>query len=117
MDLDEAISRHAQWKLKFRAAISQKETMDAAIISRDNCCDLGKWLHGDAKARYSKLDSYTQCVSRHAEFHVEAGKVAQAINDKKYAEAEAMINHGTPYAQTSNATGVAIRALKKDAGL
>ncbi|HXG49160.1 MAG TPA: CZB domain-containing protein, partial [Methylomirabilota bacterium] len=84
MDLNQAIEKHAEWKLKFRAAISKQETMDAATIAQDNCCELGKWLHGEAKSRFGALKSYAECVSKHAEFHTEASKAAQAINARKY---------------------------------
>ncbi len=117
MDLDNAIGKHAEWKLKFRSAISKQEAMDAGTIAKDNCCELGKWLHGEAKAKFSRLNSYAECIAKHAVFHVEAGKVASAINSKKYTEAEAMLNSGTPYAAASNAVGVAIIHLKKEAGI
>ena len=45
MDLNQAIEKHAEWKVKFRSAIVKKESMDAGTISKDNCCELGKWLH------------------------------------------------------------------------
>jgi len=117
MDLDQAIERHAQWKVKFRQAISNKETMDAETISKDNCCELGKWLYGDAKAKFGKLASHSECVKRHTAFHLEAGKVAKAINAKDYAGASAMIEQGTPYAAASNAVAVAITKLKKESAL
>ncbi len=117
MDLDSAIGKHAEWKLKFRSAISMKESMDAATISKDNCCELGKWLHGEAKTKFSRLASYTECVNKHSVFHVEAGKVASVINSKKYTEAEAMLGSGTSYAVASGAVGVAIMRLKKEAGI
>ena len=25
------------------------ETMDVGTLAKDNCCELGKWLHGEAK--------------------------------------------------------------------
>jgi methyl-accepting chemotaxis protein len=117
MDLDSAIGKHAEWKMKFRNAISKQEQMDAATIAKDNCCDLGKWLHGEAKTSFSRLASYAECVKKHAAFHVEAGKVATAINAKKYAEAEAMIGGGTIYAQASSAFGVATMQFKKETKL
>lgn len=117
MDLNNAIEKHAEWKMKFRSAISRKDTLDAPSISRDNCCELGKWLHGEAKVKFGALPSHAQCVSRHAAFHQEAGKVAQAINARNYSAAEAMLNAGTPYASASSAVGVAILQLKKDARL
>jgi hypothetical protein len=117
MDLDQAIERHAQWKIKFRQAITNKETMDAETIAKDNCCELGKWLHGDAKTKFGHLASQKECITKHAAFHTEAGKVARTINDKNFAEAGAMIEAGTPYAAASNAVGVAITKLKKESGL
>jgi methyl-accepting chemotaxis protein len=117
MDLNHAIEKHAEWKLKFRSAITKSETMDAGSISKDNCCDLGKWLHSEAKVKFGSLKSHSACVSKHAAFHIEAGKVAQAINAKKFAEAGAMLNAGTPYASASNAVGVAVMQLKKEAQL
>ena len=117
MDLNNAIEKHAEWKMKFRSAISKKETMDAATISKDNCCELGKWLHGEAKSKFGSLQSHAACLAKHASFHVEAGKVAQAINAQKFAEAEAMMNAGTPYTAASSAVGVAILQLKKEAKL
>lgn len=117
MDLSKAIDKHAEWKLKFRAAIQKKEQMDAVTIAMDNCCDLGKWLHGDGRSRLGALAAHGECLTKHAAFHAEAGKVARTINAGKLAEAEAMLGVGTPYALASSAVGVAINKLKKEAGL
>jgi len=114
MDLDHAIEAHAMWKLKFRNAISNKETLDVETISKDNCCELGKWLYGDAKSKFNKLTSYAECIQKHANFHTEAGKVAKTINAKDYTKAQAMIDAGTPFAAASSAAGVAILHLKKE---
>ena len=84
MDLNTAMQKHSEWRMKLRAAIGSKETMDVAAISKDNACEFGKWLHGEAKAAYQKLPGYSKCVSSHAAFHVEAGRVASLINAKKY---------------------------------
>jgi hypothetical protein len=115
MNLDDAVQKHTEWKTKLRGAIAKKEKLDAATIAKDNCCELGKWLYGDAKAQFSALASHGECVGKHKQFHIEAGKVASAINAGKYVEAEGMLNAGTPYANASSAVGVAIMRLKKEA--
>ncbi|HMU64835.1 MAG: CZB domain-containing protein [Nitrosomonas sp.] len=115
MDLNQAIEKHAEWKVKFRSAIVKKESMDAGTISKDNCCELGKWLHGIGRAKFSNLPSFKNCVLNHVRFHIEAGKIAQAINLKKYTEAETMLSNGTPYSLASNEVGTAIIQLKKEA--
>jgi Chemoreceptor zinc-binding domain len=117
MNLESATAKHAEWKLKFRAAIMNNETLDTVTIAKDNCCDLGKWLYGEGKSKFSGLSSYNECVSKHAVFHSEAAKVAVAISLRKYAEAEAMLASGTGYSAASSAVGVAILKLKKDANL
>ena len=113
MDLDQAIQKHSEWRTKFRSAISKKETMDESTISKDDCCELGKWLHSDAKVK--RLYSYQECVTKHARFHQEAGKVAKLINARKYTEAEAAIGAGSSYSTASSEVGAAIIKLKKEA--
>ena len=117
MNLDNAIAAHAEWKTKFRSAIQKKEQLDAASIALDNKCPLGQWLHGEAKAKYAGLKSHGVCLAKHAEFHKCAGQVAGTINAGKYAEAEAMIEGGTPFSTASSAVGVAIIGLRKEATL
>lgn len=113
MDLNTAAQAHADWKVKLRLAITKQEKLDAAAISADNCCTLGKWLHGEAKSRYADLPAYRECVTRHAAFHREAGAVARAINAGDYSRAQAMLDGGTSYAAASAAVGTAILSLKK----
>ncbi|MEJ8840341.1 CZB domain-containing protein [Ramlibacter sp. AN1133] len=117
MDLDHAVDKHAEWKVKFRAAIARHETMDAGTIAKDNCCDLGKWLYGEGKSRWSALPAYRSCVAKHTEFHLAAARVAQAINAKKYAEAEKMLEGNAPYSAVSRDVVTAILRLKKEAAL
>lgn len=113
MNLDTAIAAHAAWKTKFRSAIASKEAMDAATIGKDNCCELGKWLHGSGAGVYGSSPAFTALIQKHKDFHVEAGKVAVLINEKKYVEAEHAIGAGTPFAAMSGETGVAINRVKK----
>lgn len=91
--------------------------MDVATISADNCCALGKWLHGESKIKYGRLKSHSDCVARHAMFHMEAGKVARTINEMKFTEAEAMLAANTPFNTASSNVIVAISALKKEGGM
>jgi methyl-accepting chemotaxis protein len=86
--------------------------MDAAAISKDNNCELGKWLHGEAKELFGKDASYAQCVADHAAFHVEAGKVAAAINAKKVEAADLLMAVESQFATVSKKVGVSIIELK-----
>lgn len=117
MDLEAAIQRHLEWKTKFRAAMHQHQAFDPVIIAKDNYCELGKWLHGKGSAKFGTLRSHADCVSRHAAFHVEAGKVAQTINAKNYADARGMLEDGSAYTTAANDVVASIMKLKEDARL
>jgi methyl-accepting chemotaxis protein len=112
VDLNIAIQKHAQWKFKFLNALHRKELMDTAAISKDNNCELGKWLHGEAKALFGKEGSYVKCVADHVAFHVEAGKVAVLVNANKADEAERLMARGSVYDQVSRRVAISIIELK-----
>lgn len=114
MDLSNAIQKHAEWKFKFRNALNANETLDAGAISKDNNCDLGKWLHGEARTLYWKSAAYAKCTADHAAFHVEAGKVAAAINAKKKGDAERLMSIGSAFAEASMRVGISIVELKNE---
>ena len=117
MDLENAIQMHEDWKLKLRAAIASQETVDVDVIGADNRCELDRWLHGDAFHQYGRLNSHTECLATHANFHREAAKVAMAINEGRFDEASTMLRYGTPFFNASMAVGAAIASLKKESGL
>ncbi|MDD2863196.1 MAG: methyl-accepting chemotaxis protein [Methylococcales bacterium] len=116
IDLDGALKKHADWKVKLRTAIANRETLDAETISKDNCCDFGKWLHSeDTHPHIAHLQSYHDCVERHADFHQVAGTIAHIINAKKYEDADRMLNDSNgDFIKNSGAVGSAIMRLKKD---
>ncbi len=113
MNFDNAIAAHADWKVKLRMAIQNKATLDATEVSADNCCMLGKWLHGDARANFGGKGEYSDCMAKHAAFHTAAGAVARKINSGEYDAATAMLGPGTPYTAASSEVGTAINRLKR----
>ena len=117
MNLDTAVQTHALWKTKLRTAISKREQMDLITLSRDDCCELGIWLHGEGKTRFGRLASHGDCVHKHLEFHAQVTKVAQAVNSQQFTAADAMLNAGTPYAKASSALSVSFMQLRKAAGI
>ena len=114
MILDQAIPAHAQWKYKFRSAIMKKERIDATIVFKDDCCLLGKWLHGAGATQFGHNPLFMRCLQKHADFHREAGEVAQAISEGRFDEADAMLNCGTAYCTAASDANAAIIGLKQD---
>jgi len=118
-DFDQAIAAHSQWKTKLRNAATNGEQLDVATVSRDDCCPLGKWLHGGGKSSWGHMPVFVDLVARHKAFHQEVGKVAQVVNAGHLDQAKSMLEGGTPYAHATGEVVVALRSLKNtvDQGL
>ncbi len=114
IDLDSAIEAHAQWRTKLRTAADNHEHLDAKTISCDDCCVLGKWLHGAGGNKFGHSPSFVDLIDRHRGFHTAAGKVAQTINRGDYAAAKQMLAGGTDFSRCSSEVGAAIVRLRKE---
>ena len=117
IDFHEAIREHTEWRRKFCCAISTHQSLEVASISQDSACALGKWLRDDAWQAYRGLDGYLPCLDAHSAFHLEAAKVARAIDDKSFYEARLMLASGSDYSKAAIALGIAITLLMKAANL
>ena len=110
----DAIAAHMQWKARLRNAALAGEALDAEKVGCDDACPLGQWLHGEGRARWGRRPRFTELVERHAAFHRAAAAVARVSNAGRREEALAMLEGGTPFAQATQATVMAIRALQVD---
>lgn len=111
MHLGAAVAAHSEWETRFHTAIALKQTLDVATIGKDDCCELGKWLHGAGTDIYGGLSVFTALIERHQSFHLEAGKVAGLINDAKYEQAELLIHTG--FRSASHETDAAIGRVQQ----
>ncbi len=102
INLDNAIKAHADWRGKLRGAAERNEHLDADTISRDNCCELGKWLHGEGGSKFGGKPTFVSLIDAHQNFHTEAGKVAQKINQGLGEQAADMLGSGSKFSQASN---------------
>ena len=114
INLDNAIKAHADWKTKLRSAAMHNEQLDAKSISLDNCCELGKWMHGPGGVRFGGRPSFVKLIAAHAKFHTEAGRVARTINQGDGVQSEEMLGSGTPFAIASTEVGRLIVQLKSE---
>ena len=113
IDLESAIKAHAAWRAKLRDAARQRQHVDAQTIGRDDCCELGRWLHGSGQGSYGRLPAFQVLVDRHREFHAVAGGIAKTINLGNYAAAEQALDGNTPFSRASSEVGSAIVQLRK----
>jgi methyl-accepting chemotaxis protein len=115
MDLDRAIEKHSDWKIRFCHSLHHGEILDVASIGRDDRCELGRWLRGEAEADYGGRASYVQCLAKHAAFHEEARRVAEIVQAGDHTGSEAMMDFCTPFALASSAVILSIVRLQKEA--
>ena len=114
VNLDNAIQANANWRAKLRTAVTQRESLDADTVSRDDCCELGKWLHGAGGSQYGGKPSFVNLLESHRQFHQEAGKVARLINQGAYDEAEKQLENNTGFSNASQKVGTAVIQLAKE---
>ncbi len=112
IDVDAIIDGHRQWKVKLRDAIEKGDKVDAATLSRDDCCALGKWIYADGQ-RLSGRASFTALISNHAHFHKVAGEVAQLINAGRNEEAEDALAPDTPFTTATSDVVMVLSAAKR----
>jgi len=102
IDLTTAIKAHADWRSKLRQGAQKGTQMDVATIGRDDCCELGKWLHGVGQAKCGTKPSFVSLIAAHQGFHKEAAKVAQTINQGSSEAAEKMLGSDTGFSTASS---------------
>lgn len=106
--VDVYIDAHRQWKVKLNDAIEARSTIDANTLRRDDCCALGKWIHGNGEQSYGQSPRFSELKERHRVFHVVAGDVADQINAGQYTQAKDAIASNTRY---NEATRAVVRVL------
>jgi aerotaxis receptor len=112
-DFDRAIEAHHQWRVTLRNSIARKLKVDADRLRRDDCCDLGQWLHGSAGPAWGSSPAFTRLLKSHADFHQEAGKIGDLINKNQLREAEKLVGPGNPFHQAGLQVVAGIGALRE----
>jgi hypothetical protein len=109
------VMTHVYWTTQLRFAMTDNEMLDVATIAKDNCCGLGEWLHVEhAHLRHTPDLSYHDCVAKHAAFHIEASKIAELINSRRFADARQLFDCTSRFDHTYNAAAMAFIRLKKE---
>ncbi len=113
LDFRAAIAAHSKWKTTLRNAIDSGEQLDADTIARDDCCAVGKWVHGPGGHEWGTRPDFVNLVQRHREFHARAGEVAEAVNGGHRTEALRLLQNGSPFTKATSAVVEALDALRR----
>ena len=112
--LKDAVAAHMQWKTKLRMAVRHNETLDVSVVSRDDRCALGQWLHGEGQQCWGKRPAFVELVRKHAQFHEQVGAVAQLVNEDQSEAALRNIELGSDFDLGAKATVAAIHTLQHE---
>jgi methyl-accepting chemotaxis protein len=95
-----AITAHDKWKHRLRAAIATgrvERNTDLAAIARDDVCDFGRWLHGEARA-ITDPALLRRVVEAHTAFHRETAGVFAAVAEGDLSRAKRLLMDRDGYA-------------------
>lgn len=97
-----AIEAHQKWKIRLRAVIdgTSEETLLPEVVSRDDQCVLGKWIHGTGGQQFGEDHQFKRLQHWHAHFHVCAGHVLTLAQSGETEAAMKDLNKGH-YAKAS----------------
>jgi methyl-accepting chemotaxis protein len=113
VDFDQAILAHIKWKTRLKNYLNGKEQIDLAILSMDHQCELGKWIHGEAKAKYASDPTFADLKLKHAQFHTVAATVARNANGLSADEASKAIDAvSSEYGRASTECVLALKTLR-----
>ena len=91
-----AIEVHQAWRYRLQSVIdgSSTETLVVETVSKDDQCDLGKWLHGSGSKQFGQDSLFQQLIKNHAHFHTCAGHVLNLKQDGQVEQAQESIRSG-----------------------
>jgi methyl-accepting chemotaxis protein len=95
LDRDDAIAVHQAWKARLKGVLegTNQETLDPSLVSLDDRCGLGKWIHGPGQQSCSHLPLFPALISKHADFHRMAGKVLSEANSGHKQQAHVLLEN------------------------
>lgn len=77
INIKTAIDAHIRWRHRLESFVqgTSGEQLYFDVVSADDQCVLGRWIHGEAKDKYGHLALFGELVTIHAQFHRHAGEV------------------------------------------
>lgn len=100
LDIEEAIATHRLWKQQLRARLLPQESvwlpkdlpaLEREVVSCDDRCELGRWIHGRGRARLGTFPGFTDLMAHHRMFHHVAGNVMALQERGKFGDARRML--------------------------
>ncbi len=111
VDFDGIVDAHQQWSKKLRRAVEGRgEPQDPAIVSRDDKCALGAWIHGAGRELLPD-STFASLRAKHAQFHECAGEVLRHVIAGERDQADRLLSER--FAPLSEETVKTIRQIEQ----
>ena len=96
INIKTAIDAHIRWRHRLESFVlgTSEERLYYDLVSADDQCVLGRWIHGEAQVKYGHLALFGELVTVHAQFHRHAGEVLGKANAGRHDEALALLQSG-----------------------
>jgi methyl-accepting chemotaxis protein len=109
---NDATKAHIKWKARLIDYINGRsdEKLEVSKVCRDDQCDLGRWIHGDAK-RYTLKPQYKNLREMHAAFHKTVGGIVEKVDEKNIDDAKKLL--GGEFSTASKRTLAAIEDMSQ----
>lgn len=95
LDFASALESHTKWKHRLESFIdgAGKDDFRPEVISRDDQCNLGRWLHGHGLAHFGYLECFAELRDNHARLHSYAGDIVHATRIGRHEDARKLLQH------------------------
>jgi aerotaxis receptor len=106
LDAATILQEHQQYTVDLRNAVMRKIAVEAERFGRTDCCRLGAWMEGSQGQVHAHKPAFRELVRHHNVVHTEAAQVAQVVNQRRYTEAQQLLEAGTIQQATRTMVGV-----------
>jgi hypothetical protein len=112
MDFQSAIHAHVSWKAKLATYIAKPDrSLNAAEVSKDGGCELGKWLASE-KPKHASDPKFVELMADHSRFHKAAGEVIKKADSGQSVAEEVALEGKSEFSQASSAVISKLMKLK-----
>lgn len=113
LQVDNAIVAHENWKTRLETLIGGKseEDLDPRLVSRDDQCDLGKWIYSKDLEPFHGTEEYERLKYSHKDFHFHAGSIVSLCRCGDHKKAADLLR--THYRDSSDKVLFMLRNIKK----
>lgn len=113
IDFVDAAMSHVEWRHHLKSQIegSATDVWLPNIVRVNNCCDLGQWLTGIGKSKFSHFSAFHRLEHEHTEFHFYAGLTLTCLLEGNRDEALALLKN--EFSQTTRRILIAISEMNE----